>query len=111
MALNQDMRRASTHGNADNSSGRGLLVQKGTLSAIKQKEFVRSRISYLIQRHGSCNIVLHVEVLNENICGQINDSSYGELEGAFYQFLKKMKRWEISVQRWGEAIFLSDSWE
>jgi hypothetical protein len=52
-----------------------------------------------------------VEVLNENICGQINDSSYGELEGAFYQFLKKMKRWEISVQRWGEAIFLSDSWE
>jgi hypothetical protein len=64
-------------------------VHKKIISAIKSVQFVRVRISYIIQRRLWCHIIiLNVHALTEDKIGDVKDSFYEKLERVFSKFPK-----------------------
>jgi hypothetical protein len=64
-------------------------VHKRIISAVRRKEFVSDRMSYIILRGHWCNIiVLNVNTLSEDMSDDVKDSFYEELGRVFNQFLR-----------------------
>jgi hypothetical protein len=64
-------------------------VYKRIISAVKEVEFVRDRMSYIILRGRWCRIiVLSVHAPTEDKTDDVKDSFYEELERVFEKFPK-----------------------
>jgi hypothetical protein len=67
-------------GNGDHQIGTGFFVQKRIISAVRRVEFISDRMSYIILRGHSCNIiVLNVQAPCEDKSDEVKDSFYEEL--------------------------------
>jgi exonuclease III len=75
-------------GNGDHQLGTGFFVHKRILSAVTTVEFISDRMSYIILRGRSCNIiVLNVHAPCEDKGDDVKDSFYEELGRVFISFL------------------------
>ena len=69
--------------------GTGFFVHQRIASAVKRVEFVSDRVSYIIIRGRSCNIiVLNVHAPSKEKSDESKDSFYEELEQVFYHLPK-----------------------
>jgi hypothetical protein len=74
-------------GNGDHQLGAGFFVHERIVSAVSRVEFVSDRMSYIILRGRSCNvIVLNVHAPCEDKGDDEKDSFYEELGRVFDQF-------------------------
>ena len=69
--------------------GTGFFVHRRIVSAVKIKDFVSDRMSYIVLRSRGCNvIVLNVREPSEEKSDNSKDSFYEELEKVFDNFPK-----------------------
>jgi hypothetical protein len=102
-------------GNEDHQLGTSFFVHKRIISAVRRKEFVSDRKSYIILRGHWCNIiVMNVHATCEDKSNDGKNSFYEELGYVFDQFPRydtKILLGDFSAKVGWERYFQTDNQE